>query len=124
MQPVLASLVLCVGCGSGRRLRLSCRRRLSFPLRTLLGDSNRYAKRGPEPQESRGSQGSTLSAPLLCCLLIELTESLMQAWGRAPANRTHPCPQGTGKLKLPCRKTCQDALNYDCTCCERPEVSF
>lgn len=40
-QPVLASPVLCVDCGSGKRLRR--RRRPSLPLRTLLGD--RY-KRG------------------------------------------------------------------------------
>lgn len=117
MQPVLACPVLCVECGSGKRLRLSHRRRLSSPLRTLLG--TRYAERGSEPQESRGPQGSkdstTLSAPVLCHTLTELTESLLQAGGPTPANRTHPCPQGTGKVKLFRRKTCQDVLIYDRT---------
>ena len=76
---MLASLVLCMECGSGKRWSLSLsmslslimsmsRRRLSFPLRTLLG--NRYSERGPEPQESRGPQGSTLSAPLLCLAVL------------------------------------------------------
>lgn len=77
MQPVLACPVLCVECGSGKKLRLSHRRRLSFPLRTLLG--NRYIERGSEPQESRSPQGSKDSTTLSAPFLIELTESLIQA---------------------------------------------
>lgn len=57
MQPVLASPVLCVDCGSGKRL--SHRRRRSLPLRTLLGD--RYTER-----LSHRSPGAPHPLPLYC----------------------------------------------------------
>ncbi|CAO2632819.1 Protein KASH5 [Lemmus lemmus] len=54
-----------------------------------------------EPQKSWGPQRDcriplTLLALLLCCLLLEFNSE-----EAAPANRTHPCLQGTGKLSCP-----------------------